>query len=159
AKDAFQKAQALKDHNIVKNNLGVIAMHEKDMVKAQELYTSALGAGDEVNYNLGIIKILEGDYEAAQNYYGGTISFNSALVKVLQANYTTAMEVLKKIEDGEGKVFYLMAIAAARDGDSELMYNSLRTAFAKDPSLKGHAKMDVEFFQYFEEDLFKEITQ
>jgi len=159
AKDAFNKAQALKDHNIVKNNLGVIAMLEGDVAKAQELFTSALGAGDEVNYNLGIIKILEGDYEAAQNYYGSTICFNSALVKVLQGNNAPAAEVLKKIEDGDGKVFYLMAVAGARDGDVELMYNSMRTAVAKDPSLKEHAKMDVEFYKYFEEDLFKEITQ
>lgn len=159
AKDAFTKARALKEHNIVKNNLGVIAMLEGDVQEAQEFFTEALGAGDEVNYNLGIIKILEGDYEAAQNYYGSTVNFNSALVKVLQGNNAPAVEVLKKIEDPDGKVFYLMAVAGARDGDVELMYNSLRSAVAKDPSLKEHALMDVEFYKYFEEDLFKEIMQ
>jgi len=159
AKNAFEQAKGLKDHNIIKNNLGVVAMLEGDLETAQDLFTSAMGAGDEVNYNLGIIKIIEGDYEAAQNYYGNTINFNSALVKLLQGNNAPAVEVLRKIEDGNGKVYYLMAVAGARDGDVELMYNSMRTAVAKDPSLKDYAKKDVEFYKYFEEDLFKEITQ
>lgn len=159
AKKAFQQAKELRDHNIVTNNLGVIAMLEGDVETAQELFTSALGAGDEVNYNLAIIKILEGDYEAAQNYLGNTINFNSALVKLLQGNNAPAVEVLRKIEDGDAKVYYLMAVAGARDADVELMYNSLRAAVAEDPSLKERAVKDVEFYEYFEEDLFKEIMQ
>jgi len=134
-------------------------MLEGDVEAAQELFTSAMGAGDEVNYNLAIIKILEGDYEAAQNYLGNTINFNSALVKLLQGNNAPAVEVLRKIDDPSGKVYYLMAIAGARDGDVELMYNSLRSAVAEDPSLKERAVKDVEFYKYFEEDLFKEIMQ
>jgi len=159
AKAAFQKALELKDHNIVKNNLGVVALLEKDMAKAEQLFTSATGAGPEVNYNLGIIKIMQGDYESAQNYYGNTISFNSALVKLLLGNTAPAIETLKKVEDPGAKVYYLMAVAGARDGDVELMYNSLRAAVARDASLKAHALKDVEFFKYFEEALFKEIMQ
>jgi tetratricopeptide (TPR) repeat protein len=159
AKQAFQKALELKDHNIVKNNLGVVALLEKDPAKATQLFTSAIGAGPEVNYNLGIIKIMEGDYESAQNYYGNTVSFNSALVKLLQGSTSAAIETLKKVEDPGAKVYYLMAVAAARDGDVELMYNSLRAAVARDASLKAYALKDVEFYKYFEENLFKEIVQ
>jgi tetratricopeptide (TPR) repeat protein len=159
AKQEFQKALELKDHNIVKNNLGVIALLEKDQAKATQLFTSAMGAGPEVNYNLGIIKIMEGDYESAQNYYGNTVSFNSALVKLLQGSTSAAIETLKKVEDPGAKVYYLMAVAAARDGDVELMYNSLRAAVARDASLKAYALKDVEFYKYFEENLFKEIVQ
>lgn len=159
AKQAFQKALELKDHNIVKNNLGVVALLEGDLAKAEQLFTSASGAGPEVNYNLGIIKIKQGDYNAAQNYYGNTVSFNSALVKLLQGNPGPAVEMLKKIEDPGAKVYYLMAVAGARDGDVELMYNSLRAAVARDASLKAYALKDVEFYKYFEEALFKEIMQ
>jgi tetratricopeptide (TPR) repeat protein len=159
AKQEFQKALELKDHNIVKNNLGVVALLEKDLEKAEQLFTSAMGAGPEVNYNMGIIKIIQGDYTSAQNYYGNTISFNSALVKLLQGNPAPAVEILKKIEDPGAKVYYLMAVAGARDGDVELMYNSLRAAVARDASLKAYALKDVEFYKYFEEALFKEIMQ
>jgi len=157
AKQQFQKALELKDHNTIKNNLGVVALLEKDMEKAEQMFTSSMGAGPEVNYNLGIIKIMQGDYESAQNYYGNTVSFNSALVKLLQGNPAPAIETLKKIEDPGAKVYYLMAVAAARDGDVELMYNSLRAAIARDASLKAYALKDVEFYKYFEENLFKEI--
>jgi Flp pilus assembly protein TadD len=159
AKAEFQKALELKDHNIVKNNLGVVALLEKDIAKAEQLFTSAMGAGPEVNYNLGIIKIMQGDYAAAQNYYGNTVSFNSALVKILQGNPAPAVETLKKIENPGAKVYYLMAVAGARQGDVELMYNSLRAAVARDASLKAYALKDVEFYKYFEEALFKEIMQ
>lgn len=159
AKAAFQKALELKDHNIVKNNLGVVALLEKDIAKAEQLFTAAAGAGPEVNYNMGIIKIIQGDYESAQNYYGNTVSFNSALVKLLQGSTSAAIETLKKVEDPGAKVYYLMAVAAARDGDVELMYNSLRASVARDASLKAYALKDVEFFKYFEEGLFKEIVQ
>jgi Flp pilus assembly protein TadD len=159
AKQAFQKALELKDHNIVKNNLGVVALLEKDLEKAEQMFTSAMGAGPEVNYNLGIIKIIQGDYAAAQNYLGNTVSFNSALVKLLQGNPAPAIETLKKIDDPGAKVYYLMAVAGARDGDVELMYNSLRAAVARDASLKAYALKDVEFYKYFEENLFKEIVQ
>jgi tetratricopeptide (TPR) repeat protein len=159
AKLAFQKALELKDHNIVKNNLGVVALLEKDLAKAEQLFTSAMGAGPEVNYNMGIIKIMQGDYASAQNYYGNTVSFNSALVKLLQGNPAPAVETLKKIEDPGAKVYYLMAVAGAREGDVEMMYNSLRAAVARDASLKAYALKDVEFFKYFEEALFKEIMQ
>ena len=159
AKQELQKALQLKDHNIVKNNLGCVALLEKDLEKAEQLLTSAMGAGPEVNYNLGIIKIIKGDYQSAQNYYGNTVSFNSALVKLLQGNAAAAVETLKKIENPGAKDYYLMAVASARDGNVDAMYNSLRAAVARDASWKAYAMKDVEFYKYFEENLFKEIVQ
>ena len=54
---------------------------------------------------------------------------------------------------------YLMAVGGARESDSEVMYNALRTAIAKDAKWKQRAAMDIEFYEFFEDDLFKEITQ
>ena len=159
AKKSLETAQELKDHNIIKNNLGVIAMLEKDLEKAEELFTSAMGAGEEVNYNLGIIKIIEGDYEAAQNYYGGTVSINSALTKLLLGSYGQAIEVIDKIEEPAGLAFYVKAVAGARDGNPEIVFNALRTAVAKEPKLKARAAKDLEFREFFEDAAFKEIVK
>jgi len=160
AKASFEAAKALKDHNIVKNNLGVIAMKQGDMETAEDLFTSAMGAGDEVNYNLGIIKIMQGDYEAAKSYFGAGENFNNALTMLLNGNPGHAVELLQKLDDDpKGKNEYLMAVGGARDGDTEVMYNALRTAIAKNAKWKERAAMDVEFFEVFEDDLFKEITQ
>ncbi len=160
AKQSLEDAKAINDHNIVTNNLGVIAMKEGDLETAEDLFTSAMGAGDEVNYNLGILKIIQGDYEAAKNYFGAGESFNNALVILLNGNPGPAVEMLRMLDDDpEGRNEYLMAVAGAREDDTETMYNALRTAVAKDAKWKSRAAMDVEFYKYFEDDLFKEITQ
>jgi tetratricopeptide (TPR) repeat protein len=159
AKKSFEAAKAIKDHNIVKNNLGVVALREGDMETAQNLFTSAMGAGDEVNYNLAIIKIKEGDYEAAKSYLGASENFNNALVILLNGQPSHAIEMLRKLDE-TAKTNYLIAVAAAREGDTEVMYNALRASVALAPDkIKEHARKDVEFAKYFEEDLFKEITQ
>ena len=160
AKASFEAAKAIKDHNIVKNNLGVIAMKQGDVAAAEDLFTSAMGAGDEVNYNLGIIKIMQGDYEGAKSMFGAGENFNNALVMLLNGNPGSAVELLNKLDDDpSGMNEYLMAVGGAREDDVDVLYNSLRTAVAKDAKWKARAAMDVEFFKYFEEDLFKEITQ
>ena len=160
AKKSFEAAKAIKDHNIVKNNLGVIAMKQGDIETAQDLFTSAMGAGDEVNYNLGIIKIVQGDYEAAKSYFGAGENFNNALVMLLNGNPGSAVELLNKLDDDPtGANEYLMAVGGARESDTEVMYNALRTAIAKNAKWKQRAAMDVEFFEFFEADLFKEITK
>ena len=159
AKAAFDKAKALKEANIINNNLGCVAMMDGDLTKAEELFTAALGAGDEVNYNLGILKILAGDYEAAQNYYGNTASFNSALVKLLNGNPSACYEMLRDLEDECAKVYYLMAVSMARGGDTERMYNALSTCVAKDASWKQYAVKDVEFYKFWEEQMFKETVK
>jgi tetratricopeptide (TPR) repeat protein len=159
AKSAFETANGIKSHNIVKNNLGVIALREGDMVKAESLLTSAMGAGKEVNDNLAGIKIKEGDYEAAKSYLGAQESFNNALVILLNGQPSQSMEMIRKLEP-TAKTNYLMAVAAARDGDADIMYNALRAAVAMDPAkIKAHAVKDIEFAAYFEEDTFKEITK
>jgi tetratricopeptide (TPR) repeat protein len=159
AKKAFEAAKGLKDHNIVKNNLGVIALKEGDVETAQNLFSSAVGAGDEVNYNLAIIKIKEGDYEAAKSYLGASENFNNALVILLNGQPSHAIEMLRKLDE-TAKTNYLIAVAAAREDDNEIMYNALRAAVAMKPDkFKKHAVKDVEFAKYWEEGTFKEITQ
>jgi tetratricopeptide (TPR) repeat protein len=159
AKEAFEAAKALKDHNIVTNNLGVVALREGDMETAENLFTSAMGAGDEVNQNLAAIKIKQGDYDAAKNYLGATECFNNALVILLSGQPSHAIEMLRKLDEC-AKSNYLIAVAAARDGDTEVMYNALRAAVALKPEkIKEHAKKDVEFAAHFEDDIFKEITE
>ncbi len=159
AKEAFEAAKEIKDHNIVKNNLGVIALTEGDMEAAQNLFTSAMGAGDEVNQNLAILKIKEGDYEAAKTYLGASETFNNALVILLNGQSSHAIEMLRKLDDSD-KVNYLIAVAAARDGDTEVMYSALRAAVAAKPEkIKQYAVKDVEFFEFFEDDTFIDIMK
>ena len=159
AKKAFEAAKAIKDHNIVKNNLGVIALTQGDVETAEQLFTAASGAGEEINYNLSIIKILQGDYDAAKSYLGASQNFNNALVILLNGQPDKAYEMLNGLKGDNAKVDYLMAVAAARGDDKDAMLDALRAAVAKKAKLKEYAAKDVEFFQYFEDEAFKGIIQ
>ncbi|MFO7657250.1 MAG: hypothetical protein R6W78_09295, partial [Bacteroidales bacterium] len=59
----------------------------------------------------------------------------------------------------EAVVYYLKAIASARGGKDEGVFNNLRTAVGKDATLKAYAKKDVEFLKYASNEAFTGIIQ
>ncbi|NOZ45519.1 MAG: tetratricopeptide repeat protein [Chlorobi bacterium] len=169
AEKAFEDALNLKkDNTIVLNNLGVVNHLKGDLAKAMEYYDAAAGAGDEVSYNKGLIAIKTGDYaKALDNEYFKQPSFNFALAKVLNYSNTknsgtfdAALGILNKIENQDDPaIYYLKAIIGARQQNSDLMYNNLRTAVEKDAKYKSLASTDIEFSKYFDDSTFITITQ
>ena len=159
AKEAFEKAQSIKDMDIITNNMGVVALLENDIKTAEEYFTSAMGAGETVNYNLGIIKVMEAEYNTAVNYFGNTRYFNTALAKLLAGETADALSILNSMEEKGAKTYYLIAVIGARTNDTGLLFNNLRIAIGKDASLKEYAKTDMEFGKYFEDDTFKSIVE
>lgn len=161
AKEQFEKAKALNaGNNIVLNNLGVIALREGDFAKAEEYFKSASGAGNEVNYNLGICDIKKGDYNGAVAKFGSYCTFNAALAKLLSGNPDAASKAIDCAEDKDrDMMYYLKAIIGARQGNTDLMYNSLRAAISKNAKLVEMAKTDMEFAKSFNDDTFKSIVK
>jgi tetratricopeptide (TPR) repeat protein len=160
AKEAFMAAKALKENDAIKNNLGAVALLEGDLEKAEQLFTSATGAGDVVNYNLGIIKIKQGDYKAAVNYFGNEPSYNAALAQLLNGDTEKSLNTLNQLGDVDcPMVYYLKAVASARSGREEGVLNNLRTAVGKKSELKEHAKKDLEFAKYSENEAFTSIVE
>ncbi|MFC2086428.1 tetratricopeptide repeat protein [Bacteroidota bacterium] len=169
AAKAFEDALGADNNNtMVLNSLGVINHINGDLEKAMEYYDAAAGAGDVVGYNKGILAIKKGEYDIAlQNEFFKEPSFNFALAKLLNyskskntGEFDAALGILKKVDDqDDAKLYYLKAIIGARQQNSELMINSLKTAFEKDDSLKKDALTDLEFAKYFEDSNFISITQ
>ncbi len=169
AKAALEKAKSIDASNtIVLNNLGVVAYNEGDVVAAEEFYTAAAGAGNQVSYNRATIAAKRGQYEDALNLYVSskynTLSF--AITKVLNYSFTknpdafdAALGILKKAEDESAKAYYFKAVIGARKQDSEFLMNSLRTACEKDASYKAYAQKDIEFAQYAADATFKSIVE
>ncbi len=150
AKTSFNNAMAKSNDNpIINNNLGVIARLEGDRETAMEYYSKASGAGKEVNYNKGIVFILDGDYSSAVSNFSGTQDFNAALAMLLNGNNEGALQAINSSEDGNtAEGYYLKAIIAARMDKADMVTNNLKVAFEKDPSLKAKAEMDAEFLKY-----------
>ena len=159
AKSAFEAAQKLNNTDVVKNNLGAVALKQGDTAKAEELFTQAMGAGDVVNYNLGIVNIMKGNYEAAVNYFGNACEFDAALAKVLNGQNDAAVTTLNCVKNDNAMVYYLKAVIGARTDNTDMLFSNLRTAVGKDASLKDYAQKDMEFGKYFTNDTFKSIVQ
>ncbi|MBN2697175.1 MAG: hypothetical protein JXR52_00005, partial [Bacteroidales bacterium] len=137
-----------------------IALKEGDLETAKELFTASLAGGPEVNYNLGIVKIMEGDYGAAVNYFGNTPSYNAALAQYLNKNTDAAWRTIVNLPEENPMRYYLMAIIAAAQDKPAVVMENLKNAFAvcEDPAkLKDRVLNDLEFAKLWNVPGFKEI--
>ncbi|HOY39089.1 MAG TPA: hypothetical protein PLP11_09530 [Bacteroidales bacterium] len=159
AKTSLEKAKALQPNATVFNNLATVSLVEGDIAKAKEYYGSATGIS-EASYGQGIISITEGNYKAATEYFGSDCSFDAGLAKLLNKDYDGAIQAASCGADKDNAMnYYLKAIANARKGVKDEMFNNLRTATAKNASLKTKAKNDMEFYKFFEDPTFIEIVK
>ena len=144
----FNKSKAIKETPVVMNNLGVIARLKGDRAAAKANYSKANGAGDEVNYNIGILNIMDGDYSSAVSNMGSYKTLNLALAQILNGNAESALNTIDASEDKDSaEAYYLKAIVGARTDKDDLMMKNLKLAINKDNSLKAKALKDVEFIK------------
>ncbi len=158
AKQAFQSARNLQDNDVIKNNLGAVALLEGDLAQAEELLSSVASPTSETNYNLGIIAIKKAEYAKAAGHFGNMAEVNNALVKLLQNNNDDALRILNNIQEPCAMTHYLMAVVGARKQDSTMALGALRSAVRMDASLKEYARTDMEFGRYFRDDTFISIV-
>ena len=149
AKTQFEKADGMNSIGVAKNNLGAILGVNGDREGARALFAEASGAGSEVSYNNGILDIQDGDYEAAISNFGSEDSYNKALAQLLNKNHNAAVTTVDNSADAEtAQGYYLKAIAAARANNINNVVSNLKSAFAKDASLKEKVAKDVEFLSF-----------
>lgn len=114
AKADFEKANALSANNkTIKNNLGAVELINGNVKEAEVLFGAATGAGNEVNYNKGIVAIMKGDYKAAVDYFGKCNCVNAALANILAGNNNEAAKKLNEGKDDSALASYLKAVIAA----------------------------------------------
>jgi len=161
AKSLFEQAEKLKNNEpIIKNNLGAVALFEGDLAKAEVYFGAASGAGDEVNYNLGIIAMKKAQYEKAIKLFGDSDSPNVGLAKILAGDNNGALKSLENCTwEGCYMKEYFKGIVGARTAKENLMFESLQKAVEMNPKLKAKIATDMEFAKYFEDPKFKAIVQ
>lgn len=145
AKELFNQALSVERNKAVLNNVAAIKRREGDVDGAMKLLNEASGAGDEVNYNKGIILIQKGDYSAAISNMGRSNTVNVALAKMLNGDANGAKTVLDNAGDDSAVASYIYAIACARLGDGAGAKRHLTDALTKDGSLRAKAERDLEF--------------
>ncbi len=167
AKSSFEKASAIKDNGITKNNMAACAILEGNRVNAKKLIAQAKTAFDAkgeasqktaANYNQGVLNIMDGKYAAADGNFSEN-SYNKALAQVLAGKNDAAKKTLSGLTE-TAETAYLKAIIAARSNEGvDAVVASLKIAIAKNPSLKEKAAKDREFLKIATESSFTNLVK
>ena len=153
------------------NNLGVAYAEAGEGVKAAEAFNKAVNAGGsatEINNNLALVNLMNGNTEAAKAYtvnasketkalaaaaegnYAAAQSqlegYNAAVAATMNADYTAAKQFIAK--DASAEADYLRAVIATKQGDMEAATAELKSAISKDASLAERCKKDVNLRGY-----------
>ncbi|BES63152.1 tetratricopeptide repeat protein [Dysgonomonas capnocytophagoides] len=148
AKQAFAKAQQLDSRAAEPSvNLGLLALADNDISKAEQLIGSASKA-NTASEALGLLYLKKGDYSKAVQAFGSTKSNNAALAQLLTKNYSQAEQTLNGVSNKNATTSYLKALVAARTNDATGVASALNDAFRADPSLKQRAASDIEFSKF-----------
>ncbi|MEF8983233.1 MAG: tetratricopeptide repeat protein [Bacteroidales bacterium] len=159
AHNTLERANEIKQGvPFVLNNLGAVELEQGNVEEAKEYFLDATDAGEPVEYNLGIVNIIQGDYDAALNYLQNKETFNTALAMVLSGDQSGAENMLYQVDD-TAMSNYLEAVIAARNNDQEGVFSNLRTAIQNDASLAEMAATDMEFVEYMENETFNSIVE
>ncbi|MCJ7821104.1 MAG: hypothetical protein MUP53_07860, partial [Bacteroidales bacterium] len=157
---ALEKAKALKNDDVVKNNLGFAALLKGDIKAAAEYFNSMSASTPESRFGLGTIALHEGRYDQAVNLLGDKPSMNLALAQLLKGDVNKAKTTMDSVKPCKcGAPSYLKAVIAARLDDKNGMLDGLREAVGYNASWMNYAKTDLEFAKFFTDDAFKAIVQ
>ncbi|TFH37034.1 MAG: hypothetical protein E4G95_05155 [Bacteroidia bacterium] len=160
AKTAFEKAQALQNNDVVKNNLGFVALVQGDSDKAEEYFSSMSTSTKESRFGLGTIAIQKGEYDKAVNFFGNDANVNNALALTLKGDLARAKAMLDGMEMCEcGLPSYLKAVIGARMDNKDYTVASLKEAVGFNAEWKEYAKKDIEFAKFAEDEAFKAVIQ
>lgn len=160
----LNKAAAISPNNgVILNNMALAAFLQGDLTNAKSNFEASKDAAVEpVNqdYTLGVFAIKEGDYtKAAQLMNNKNCDYNTALVQVLNKDYTAAQNTLNCIEHVDAQTAYLKAVLAARMKDENGVYSHLENAINLNAAYKKTAKRDAEFKKYRHTDIFKNLVR
>lgn len=153
------------------NNLGVAYATAGEGEKAADAFAKAVKAGGnatQLNNNLALVNLMNGNTEAAKTYVNGASKeakalaaaaegnyaqaqsqldgYNAAVAATMNADYTAAKQAIAN--DKSAKADYLRAVIATKQGDMNAATVELKSAIAKDPAYAEYAKKDVNLRKY-----------
>ena len=127
----------------VKNARGVVELQRGDRKAAAEWFRKA--GTPEAKANLGLLQLLDGNYDAAAKQLEGSDGLNGAIASLLAGRLD---EAEARITCQCGRAEYLRAVIAARKGDAAGVKSHLANVEAKDKRLYEQSRKDVEFAKF-----------
>jgi Flp pilus assembly protein TadD len=153
AQNYLDKANAISPNNgIVLNNLGILYFLDGKNAEAKKAFESSQKAQIEPvkqDFNLGIFKILEGDYSGALNAMGNrSCDYSVALSQLLNKDYSAAKSTIDCVQPKDDKAYYLAAVIGARQNIENDVISNLEKAIELNKSYILQAKKDAEFKKF-----------
>ena len=93
---------------------------------------------------MGNLNLAKGNYTQAEQDFKDIYSNSAALAQILNKNYASAAVTLKYVNNPDATTDYLKAILAARMGNTSDAAEALRAAISKDASYAKYAADDLE---------------
>ena len=155
----FAKALAANSNAAeVKVNLGYLELLKGNVANAESLMAVGADAkaGDEA---LGNLYIAQGEYTRAAALLEGTATNSAALAQLLNKDYSTARQTLEAVENPDASTYYLKAVLGARTSNVAFVYDGLKEAVKRDPSMAKKALGDLEFTKYLQDATFLSILK
>ena len=141
---AAKYLDAIKDQDAdVLNARGVVELQRGDRKRAAEWFRKA--GTDEARVNLGLVDLLDGNYDAAARELEGTHGVNGAIASLLAGRLD---EAEARVTCHCARAEYVRAIIAARKGDAEGVRTHLANVEAKSKALYEQSRKDVEFAKF-----------
>lgn len=148
AKQALDRAALVSPNAAEVNvNKALFAMMDGNTQSAKELLGRSSGANN-LEAAMGLLYLMEGDYNQAVDAFGDTKSNNAALAQILTKNYNAADITLKAIKNPDALTYYLMAVIGSRTNNFNDVMTNLRSAITMDKTMAARALNDLEFAKY-----------
>ena len=142
AENALKKAANLQSSADVVNNLALVSLAQGNVAQAQQ-YLNSVGANASKEAQ-GLIAMSKGNFAQASNNLTG---YYKAVAQTCNNNLSAAKAALSN--DNSAEAEYLKGVIAAKEGNDSAAISYLKSAIAKDASLKAKAKSDVNFSALF----------
>lgn len=111
-------------------------------------YFGSAAGVDGLGEALGVYYLKKGDNAAAARAFGDSKSNNAALAQILTKDYSKAKQTLAGITTPDATTYYLMAVLGARTNNESMLTGNLRQAVKLDSSLATKAANDLEFANF-----------
>jgi tetratricopeptide (TPR) repeat protein len=154
-------------------NLATAYLMKGDVAKIDETFTKAQSVSGNseakriTNTVKGITDIRRGNYASAMNMFANGVeeplaNYNKGLTQILKKDnsggYAT-LEELAATGSNIALVYYVQAIAAARQNKETELTAKLKKAVTLDPSLKSKAVNDLEFLNFYSKPAFTDAIK
>jgi tetratricopeptide (TPR) repeat protein len=150
-------------------NLATAYLMKGNMEKIDECFSKSQGLSGNseakriTNSVKGIVDMKRGNYTSSLNMFANgvdepTTNFNKGLAQILKKDWSggySTLEELAATGSTNALVFYVQAVAAARQNKETELGAKLKKAVTLDSSLKSKALNDLEFLNFYSKASFK----